>query len=223
MKEHKNEGNSHYSLRSLLEVYTDTFDTESLKQLEACEIPMILRHLRDSHQLFLNKLLPEIEQSCYQIRRKYREDFPIQFVLSNLFLGFKLKLEEHIQLEESTLFPYIDQLLEVIKVGPNYGNVKEVLNTYSVNHFLDEHDDVETALEEIRKLIVTHSSSLSHCLPFKMFLNQLKRFEKELHMHSWLEETFLMRKVDRLEEQLRQFSNDSIFNFEWINYSKRLN
>jgi regulator of cell morphogenesis and NO signaling len=176
----------------------NTFDEQGyFPKEELWNFPLgyILKYLRKTHDYYLNKRLPEIEQSLHFFKEQFAGDNAIHLILAKLFSDYKKDLSEHIQNEEEILFPYIDELLK--------GNIPLNMRAYSIETIISEHEDVEEALEQIRNIIVKYSKTAEDILPFRIFLHQLNVFENDLCKHALVEGQILLPQAFELEKKIK--------------------
>lgn len=165
-------------------------------------IESILHYLQATHRYYLDKKLPEIEQTFLNLISDYKATHPDLVRLSSLFIDYKAELTHHIEDEENTLFPYIEYLIKANKYE-YYGaiNSHKFLN-YSLQHFEESHEDVEKSLTNIQQLIYKYAPKNSVALPFRVFLLQMDFFEKDLNRHGMMEDLVLMPLAQLLEQKL---------------------
>jgi len=180
----------------ILDLYNDDegFKYEKMQQFSLGEI---LSYLQATHRYYLTKKLPEIEQSLVHIFSKYGQSHQLLASLAFFFNDYKAKLIEHIQMEERTLFPYIQKLIEASK-----GETILAKSKFSINQFIDSHSCIEDELQEVSQLIHRYSGSDAVPLPYKIFLNQVEIFEIELRKHAIIEDHVLVPMALALEKEL---------------------
>lgn len=174
----------------------EKFPTETLLKFP---IRSILHYLKATHRYYLEKKLPEIEQTFLNLISDYKTSHPELVRLSSLFIDYKIELTHHIQDEESTLFPYIDFLIKAneSKSYSQTHNYKFI--NYSLQQFEESHEDVEKSLTNIQQLIFKYAPQNSEALPFSIFLLQMDFFEKDLNIHGMMEDLVLMPQAQLLE------------------------
>jgi regulator of cell morphogenesis and NO signaling len=166
-------------------------------------IETILDYLKKSHRYYLNKKLPEIEISLHDIILRSNQGNNVLYALGNLFIAYKKKLTEHIISEEEELFPYIEFLIKQLKGDFDYKTSKAVLSGFTIQHFEESHTNVEEDIEKTRDTIVKYSPVKTFAMSYRIFLNQLELFEKDLHRHSIIEDEVLVPKAQRLEQLVK--------------------
>jgi regulator of cell morphogenesis and NO signaling len=173
------------------------------KALTKFPIETILDYLKKTHRYYLDKKIPEIELSLHDIIRQHHHGNDLLFALGNLFISYKKKLTEHIKSEEEELFPYIEFLISQLRGEFDYTTSKKILTNFTILHFEESHTNVEEDIEKTRDTIVKYSPDQTFAMSYRIFLNQLDLFEKDLHRHSFIEDMILVPKAQRLEELIK--------------------
>tara|TARA_B100000508_G_scaffold140085_1_gene139997 strand:+ start:91252 stop:91914 length:663 start_codon:yes stop_codon:yes gene_type:complete len=161
---------------------------------------MILKYLRSSHEVYLSKKLPEIEQQLIHVHNKFPE-YRLFHILYLFFKDYKNHLTSHIEHEENTVFRYIEYLLKANKEVSIVESIQILQGSPSLNHFLDEHTDTEQDLTAMRK-VLNSDVEYKQLHPISMLLNQLSILENNLKVHAKLEDEVLLPKALELEAKL---------------------
>lgn len=181
----------------------DIDDSNSIADLKNFPIVDLLDLLKQNHRYYLDKKLLEIDQSLYSLQKNHPFSNKILIVLSLFYIGYKTKLESHIKDEEDNLFPYIEKL---VKISDNIFDKREViqiLNSYSISKFNNEHIDIENDLKEVRIKIIKHSKGEDLPFQFNVFLAQIEHFELDLNRHNYIEDEILLPKAEELESKIK--------------------
>lgn len=185
-----------------------SFDSDNdpdRKALKRFPIQVILNYLKGTHRYYLNKRLPEIELSLHEIIRKYHQDNQVLFTLGNLFIAYKQKLTAHIEGEEKQLFPYIEFVISQLKTEQiDILQTKEYLSSFTIDFFEATHSNIEEDIARTRETIMKFSPEKTYEMSYRIFLNQLELFEKDLNRHSIIEDFILVPKARTLEQLLRR-------------------
>jgi regulator of cell morphogenesis and NO signaling len=180
------------------------FDKEDIiSSMENFSVVELLNFLKVSHQYYLSKTLPEIEQSLLHITGRYSEVQNMLTSLAYFFNSYKNKLVKHIRKEDVILFPFIDNLVLAKKGEFSEVEVARLLDRNVLNNFEEHHDAIEEELGEVIKVLLNLSSTKNLPMPFRVFLNQISFFELELRKHAIIEDEVLLPKVKELEMSLR--------------------
>lgn len=172
-----------------------------VKELSAFPIAQIIDYLKRTHQYYLDKKIPEIEQSFTFLCKDYSFSHPQLLVLASMFMNYKRDLVEHIEVEEYVLFPYINELQKVKDGKKKYQAYG--LDKYSISNFHDEHHHEEEVLTKIRTTIERRFRRTIPPLPFRIFLNQIECLETDLLRHAKIEDQVLLPLALKLEHEVK--------------------
>lgn len=168
-------------------------------------IELITDYIRRTHRLYLFRKLPEMEQSIHLLLEDYTDDHPLLSILLDFYSDYKIQLSLHICAEEQHLLPYIDFLLETRAKGLDMYRFFKQTKRYSIREFeLDHHDDSEKELHEIRETILAHEPPFTNATPYRILVQQLHNFERDLTVHGLIEDHILIPKTKAIEDQLMQ-------------------
>ena len=165
-------------------------------------LPVIIDYLRRTHKLYLSKRLPEIAQSISILAQNYDHNHPLLTMLHEFFLDYTDHLEEHIELEEFQLFPYIESLINASTKTATHGLEPSSSSPFRLSEFVDEHSDTEQDISEIRHIISHYTPSHTNATPYRVLLTQLESLELDLHIHGRIEEEVLIPKALQIEQGL---------------------
>jgi regulator of cell morphogenesis and NO signaling len=181
------------------------FDSEkpfSKDNLLHYNIPVVLDYLERTHRYYLGKRLFELESSVHEVCAENYKDQYLQSLLQNFFTEFKTELWEHIEMEENFLFPHII-FLQTAKEGFSAIETKRKLKNFSAEKFTSDHnDDSEKQLSELFDILDYLFPQTNFLSPVSVLKQQLRCFEKDLHIHALVEDEVLMPKVLVLEKNL---------------------
>ncbi|MFN4086411.1 MAG: hemerythrin [Spirosomataceae bacterium] len=189
-------------IRVLTAVYDEELGTEELRRFS---LPQLVMYLQSTHRYYLQKKLPEIEQSLWHIMNTCQQAEAYQ-VLSSLVLFFnryKEELIDHIQLEEKGLFPYIWQLHQAYSEEWEGVALKKVLDESPLKKFNEDHHSIEDELVTVKNILFDYAKGSDLPLSFRVFLNQVQYFELELQKHALIEDHVLVPLVRDIELELK--------------------
>lgn len=190
-------------------IYTllQTFEDDksfSENEYEKFSMNMLLDYLQRTHSYYLSKKLPEIEQSIQILLRDYSDNHPLLHILNDFFYEYTNDLTTHIKAEEKHLLPYIKELLELEKGFSDKEKFNQVLNNFSLQKFIDSHQDTEKDLSAVRNSILEYQPPATNQTPYRILISQLQAFERDLCVHALIEDRVLIPRAIDLEKQLRQ-------------------
>jgi regulator of cell morphogenesis and NO signaling len=186
----------------ILDLYNDD-EAFPFEKMQKFSIEDILGYLQVTHHYYLNKKLPEIEQSLLHIFSKYGQSHQLLASLAIFFNDYKNKLITHIRMEEKQLFPYIKKVILASRTKQICAENIEIDAYFSIEKFIDGHSPIEDELKEVSRIIKQYSGNEGIPLPYKIFLNQVELFELELRKHAIIEDHVLVPMVVELEHKLK--------------------
>ncbi len=166
-------------------------------------IGLIVDYIKRTHVYYLQKKLPEIEQSILLLSSLYTSHHPILAALQNFFHRYCQELTAHIQAEETKLLPYIALLN---RAGNKAGSFSEYIiacQEYSISRFLADHHDTEDELRDIRQTIRLYEPPATNESLYRILLAQLQTFEQDLCIHAQIEDQVLIPKAQQMETVLQ--------------------
>ncbi len=179
-------------LLALLEVFED-LQAFRKSNFDNFQLVVIIDYLRKTHGYYLDKKLPEIEQSIHLLMNAYPSAHPLLVLLNQFYGDYKNHLSGHIEIEERDLFPYIASLEQP---ETHKGESK-----VTVQQFMDQHHDTEKDLEEIRTTILHYSPPADNQTLYRILLSQLEILEKDLAIHALMEDEVLLPRALQLEQK----------------------
>jgi regulator of cell morphogenesis and NO signaling len=197
---------NHELIELILDLYNDDEDFP-FEKMQKFSVEDILDYLQVTHQYYLSKKLPEIEQSLLHIFSKYGQSHQLLASLAIFFNDYKNRLVDHIRMEEKQLFPYIRKIIVASKIKSVCVESLEIDPNFSVEKFISSHSPIEDELKEVSQIIKQHSENEVIPLPYKIFLNQVELFELELRKHAIIEDHVLVPMVVELEKRIKNSVN----------------
>lgn len=177
---------------------SETLDKEVFARFS---VPVIVDYLRRTHQLYLSKKLPEIEQSIDHLVYGYHYYQPYLVAIKALFTRYKQNLVEHMRVEEQEFFPHALYLYDRHYRGGCVNKLHDKLVKYSVKNFLNHHDDTETELVLIRQTIAKYKPTQVEESLYRLLNSQINSFVHDLEVHAMIEDEILVPKVVKLEDK----------------------
>mgnify|MGYP000957645786 FL=1 len=182
---------------ALLDAFEDhkTFDIRGFAKFR---LSIIVDYIRKTHQYYLDRKLPEIEQSIHLLLKAYPEAHPLLVVLNDFYTSYKLHLTYHIEVEETQLLPYI---LHLEKVDEGKASFQAYPANYSLDRFLIHHQDTEKELKDVREAMLHYSPPPTNETLYRILISQLEILEKDLAVHALIEEEVLLPRAMELERK----------------------
>lgn len=157
-------------------------------------LSIVIDHILSTHHMFMHKELPYISKLMDKVTVAHAEKHgEFLNLLNSIYQNFKDNLEEHLNMEETVLFPYIKELetsTKIIKPKIETDKFKKIIDLLSA-----EHETTGDALSEMRELTSDYSLPLDACESFKELYEHMQAVEEDLHKHIHLENTILFPRV----------------------------
>ncbi len=163
---------------------------------------LILDYIKRTHVFYLQKKLPEIEQSILLLSGLYTSHHPVLTALQNFFHRYCQDLTNHIQAEEKKLLPYIVLLCDAVKSPVHFSKYILGRDEYSIDRFLSDHHDTEDELKDIRRTIGLYEPPGINASLYRILQVQLQSFEQDLCVHAQIEDQVLIPKARQIESVL---------------------
>lgn len=153
------------------------------------DILTIITFLKNSHIYYKEEKYPEILGYIKQIQDKTHNN-EIKLI-ENFFKDYFTEVLEHLDYEETIVFPYMVKLVE--QKG------KQTSSDFSANEYRKHHTDIETKLTDLKNLLLKHIQ-ISNELPLrrKLFLS-LFELDFDLQLHAMIEDAILLPLISDIE------------------------
>jgi regulator of cell morphogenesis and NO signaling len=149
-----------------------------------------------THHAFIKNALSRFDVHLKTIIKLDSVKYPEVTEVSRLMEKLKLIMEQHLNLEEQILFPYISTLIEG---AGRFGTVVTMENP--LKKLKQEHAYVAAILSRVRELSNDYTPPVSTSPALKLCYAQLFDFEQDVHKHIFLEENILFPKLLALEKR----------------------
>lgn len=212
------DGLSHLEINSdFVLKLVDIFRNPALFKIEMLDdvaLETIIEYIERTHNYYITKKLPEIEQSIYLFLQEFETNHPLLKTLRVLYTNYYSHLVTHILMEEKCLLPYAKYLLEVLKNGFNAKAYFSKNFNGTINDFTSNHDDShKLELDFIQKIASEYANNKTDSYIYRILQLQLESFKKDLRVHELIEDYILIPNTRILERKLEQ----KIKNFTIVN------
>ena len=168
----------------------DRFSEWSLETL----IGYIVGH----HHAFVRRALPSLVAHTLKLARVHGGRHPELHEVARLTQLIADDMLSHMAKEEHVLFPYIAAAAEAVERGTpippaSFGSIDNPIRMME-----DEHETAGAAMASIRKLTGNYVPPDDGCTTYRVGLQELEAFERDLHAHVHLENNILFPKARRL-------------------------
>lgn len=165
--------------------YRDFDDTDRIS------LPTLVKYLRASHEYYLGYQLPAIRR---ELERALDESNNLSRLIMKLFDEYARSIRNHMQFEEKSLFPYVEQLIQ-----------GKASDQYDIHTFSSHHGQNELKLRELKSIIIKYLPSDSlHNNQLTATLYNLYNCERWLSSHAEVEDHIFIPAVRRHEKKLKR-------------------
>ena len=161
----------------------------------------LIAHIVDTHHSYVRQSLPGILDHLSKVVAAHGSRHPELVFIESQFSQMAEDLLLHLVKEEQVLFPYIESLANTISHGgphpPDmFGTVQNPIRMMEIDH--QEADDRMVAIREASH---NYAPPADACNTYRLVLDELQAFERDLHRHVDLENNVLFPKTLELEEK----------------------
>ncbi len=150
---------------------------------------LIVDYLKKTHAYYVEYSLPRIEKLIHRLLESTPEQNSEMKMIEQFYLAYKKKLVEHFDEEEQDVFPLVEKL--VLRPG-------EVENKTFDSNFEKDHERVDFELDDLKNLILKYLVPEYDELVCNRLMEEIYRFEKDIHDHSRMEDAILIPQVNQL-------------------------
>lgn len=147
-----------------------------------------LQFLKSSHSYFLERRLPNIRRKLELVFAD--SDKRLQNVVLEFFDNYTREVEEHMQYEDETVFPYVYSLIE-----------KSCKEKYSINIFEERHNDIEGKMNDLKQILMKYVPGTTDQMLMVNILMELYTSEEELEAHTFIEDNLVIPRIKEIEKK----------------------
>lgn len=176
---------------------------ESLKQIKVqspkfdydfLELPVLIAYLKYTHHEYAKAKLPHIKKNLERLQLKE---------MLTCFNRFSRDLQKHILLEEKVIFPFINSIHSLLE-NFEFSKAQKLLNENSTEVLCASHTSDDDEMQQLRQVTSGYKFKEGDSVVYKVLMTDLKRLEKDIHVHASIEDEILFRKAKQSEKQLRE-------------------
>jgi regulator of cell morphogenesis and NO signaling len=174
------------------------------KHLQTFSVKLITDYLRKTHCDYHTIRVPEIEilieemvESCFTQKENI-------VLLKKFFNDYKQELLYHTQREDEVVFPYTLAIEKTFNSANIEKSVINLMETYSIDVFQNEHDNIEEKLFDLKNIIIKYLPQPKNSKLCNKLLHELFNLEKDINDHSRIEDKVLVPKIREMEKSITQ-------------------
>lgn len=174
------------------------------ENLRAVPLKDTVNYLLNSHRFFNQIKLPLIESLIHELNWKDQEQNKNKELLNTFFEGYKKEVVEHTSHEEKEVYPFVLQLEKCYHNKDISEDCIKKLKQISVQDHLEEHDELNSALLDLKNIIIKYLPPADNHRITNRILTEIFRLEKDMADHTRIEDTVLLPIAFEMETEIRK-------------------
>ena len=207
----KEKGLSSNSIHGYRVAMDESFDLDT-KTLESSPLNLVIEYLKHNHSYFIKNKLPYIKSLISSLSLENKK-FDFFRDLKFIFPLFYEDFVDHILEEEKFIFSYIQKLYHLEDSNKSHVKMFFEMKKISLKNIAKEHLEEDSEMSGIRGLTSNYSYENIENLHLKVIFQELEAFDKELDIHSEIENSILFPRALDLEKNV----SDKIRNISFLN------
>lgn len=171
------------------------------KHLQSFSVEQIVEYLRKTHQNYTLEIIPLVESLMHELVKDCKNPKEMKLV-QKLFNEYKEELFKHLSWEDEKIFPYALSIEKACIQGEGIQKAKSLMKNYTMASFLEDHDDIESKLYDIKTLFIKYLPPVVNQQLCIRILREFSLLEKDINDHARIEEKVLAPKVIDMEKGL---------------------
>lgn len=168
---------------------------DSVQRIDNVNVESLLNYLKKTHAYFLDYLLPNIRFHLLNaIDCSVKNE--IAFLVLKFFDEYVEEVRVHMEYEETTVFKYVQQLIDNESVTAERGQLMS-----------RHHDKMENKLKELKNLFMQYYPQTENNERLNSVIISIYQAEEELSIHCLVEDNLFTPAVKRLEHQVKSRKN----------------
>lgn len=163
------------------------------------DLATLVSYIVGNHHAFVRQAMPILLTHTKKVAAVHGVRHPELPEVARLFNEVAVEMTAHMAKEEQILFPYIVGLEEAShgtagRPSAPFATVRNPIRMMEM-----EHESAGDAMARIRSLTSGYAIPDGACTTYRVCLQELEAFERDLHEHVHLENNILFPKAARLE------------------------
>ena len=182
-----------------LDVLSPAVETED--DVTRWPLPRLIDFIVSTHHAYVRSAMPAIARYLITLDEVHGSRHPELSRVAAHFDQMRGDLEQHMLKEEQVLFPYVRDLAERPE---SCGRMRSPFGTVEnpIRMMEREHREAADALRTIRELTRGYTAPGDGCATYAVCMEELQRFERDLHRHVHLENNVLFPAAVLIEQRL---------------------
>jgi regulator of cell morphogenesis and NO signaling len=163
----------------------------------------LIAHIVDVHHEYVRRAMPALVAHVHKVAKAHGTTHPELLDVALVFDSVVREMTLHMGKEEGVLFPYISRAVQAAEAGGEppvapFGSVDNPIRMME-----EEHESAGSAMALIRELTDDFTPPDDACTTYRICLQELAAFERDLHEHVHLENNILFPRAQAMAEGRR--------------------
>jgi regulator of cell morphogenesis and NO signaling len=158
----------------------------------------LIDYIINVHHSFVRNKTDEISAYAAKVARVHGENHPENIDIFKQFVTLANEMIEHLEAEETTVFPLIKKLSTRVENGEALLESEKEKLRGQLSLMEDDHDGAGQLMADIRSLSHNFTPPADACRTYQILYQNLAGFEEDLHKHVHLENNILFKKAEKL-------------------------
>lgn len=158
----------------------------------------LIDYIVNTHHNFIREKSSEIQAYAAKVARVHGHNYPENIEIYNIFEELVKELLDHIEEEESAVFPLIKTVAAKRDRGETITKEEYTELRKELDQMESEHEHAGRLMAGIRELSHKFTPPAEACATYRILYQNLEGFEADLHKHVHLENNILFQKMEKL-------------------------
>ena len=158
----------------------------------------LIGYIVGNHHAFVRRALPPLVAHAWKLAAAHGDRHAELRDVAQLIDRVATDMLSHMAKEEQILFPYIAALADAVEHGRHAPHAPFGSIDSPIAMMEGEHETAGAALATIRALTGGYVAPADACTTYRVTLQELEAFERDLHSHVHLENNILFPKARRM-------------------------
>jgi regulator of cell morphogenesis and NO signaling len=167
------------------------------------DLGFLADYIVNNHHEYVRSSIPSLQEYLEKIVDVHGKHHPELLHVRKLFGQLADELNHHLLKEEVMLFPYIKALVTARSKGVHPPRAAFGTVANPIHIMMNDHDTAGDVLREIRETLDDFNPPPDACTTMNLAYRKLEEFERDLHMHVFLENSVLFPRTLKVESELK--------------------
>ncbi len=195
-------------LTFLISLYLNN-NLETSEEYKNIDIELITSFLQKSHNFYKEEKIPQLKQVFNNMIQQAKAETNIK-VLQYYFDNYLNEFFIHMEYEEKQVFPYAEELSNILQNHTISKKFLEGFNTFSVQSYLEQHEEgTQEKLEDLKNILLKFVPPLNSYKEYYDVIDMLFSLGKDLNTHMIIENNILVPQLSNMGENVKKLLKEN--------------